>query len=339
MDNLRTITIDAGYGYIKVFDGQNQVIIPSVISQSRQIRFKPKTRNMELINNLNVKINGDGYFVGQLAINQGKDPMQVLDKNKVFHSTTKVSMLVGIAMLANNGETIKVVTGLPISYYENSQKNELEKILKGKQNVEFDGFLLDKENEAKEFTVSSVVMLPQPIGSLFNMILDDAGDIKDEMVNLANGTVAVIDIGYGTTDFLVMKELDYVDRSSRSISIGIKDIYDDVREALQEMSKEEVPLYKIEETRDSKKISLKGVEYDLFNAYNHACRVVFSKIKTIIDPLSDREQTISNYVITGGGVHLLGDLFKTIYTNVNIIVLDNAQMANVLGYAKYAKNK
>jgi hypothetical protein len=84
---------------------------------------------------------------------------------------------------------------------------------------------------------------------------------------------------------------------------------------------------------------LKGQEYDLFNAYNHACRVVFQKIKTIIDPISDREQTISTYVITGGGVNLLGDLFKTIYSNVNIIVLENAQMSNVLGYYKYANRK
>src|SRR5271169_4381642 len=166
---MKTISIDAGYGYIKAFDGTNTVIIPSVISQSRQIKFIPKTRNKELINNLAVKINDDGYFVGKLAIEQGKDPMQVLDKNKVFHSTMKISMLVGIAMLVENNEDVNVITGLPVSYYLEDQKDQLEKILKGKQNVQFAGYLMDIPNFVKEFNVLNISILPQPVGSLFNM--------------------------------------------------------------------------------------------------------------------------------------------------------------------------
>jgi hypothetical protein len=135
-----------------------------------------------------------------------------------------------------------------------------------------------------------------------------------------------------------MKELDFVDKSSRSIGIGVKDIMDDIREQLVVVSGKEVPLYEIENTRESKTISLKGQTYDMSSFYHRSCNSIFMKIKAICDYIWDNEQTIGTYIITGGGVNLLGNLFKSVYgTKVNVILADDSQFANVKGYYKYVK--
>lgn len=336
----KVIGIDAGYGYIKAFDGKDQVIIPSIIAPARDIKFLSRMRKQDELSNLKVKVGDDWYFVGTLAKEQGKDPIQVLDRNKVFHIATKVSMLVGLGYLAKNNSNVKVVTGLPVSHFNPKEREALELSIKGKQRIEFDYSLIGGKVEVVEFNVTEVKILPQPIGSLFNMIMDDKGNVMDDMVDMASGTVAVLDIGFGTTDLLVMKELDFVDKSSRSINIGVKDIMDDIREQLVVASSEEVPLYEIEATRETKSIFLKGKTYDLSSFYQRSCNSIFTKIKTICDAIWDREQTIGTYIITGGGVHLVGNLFKSIYgTRVNVHLINDAQFANVKGYYKYVKKQ
>lgn len=333
----KIISIDAGYGYVKVFDGKNQAMIPSLISQSQPIPFLSKHRNVDALKNIKVMVDNDWWFVGDLAKEQGSNVIQVLDRHKTNHIATRISMITAIAYMCTTGDTIKLVTGLPVSLFNKGYMDDLKKSVIGKHKVTFDFNLDGSALNVVDFNVTEVEFLPQPAGTVYDMLLNSESGFKnDNMVKIADGTLAVLDIGFGTTDLMIMKSLDFVAKSSRSINKGVKDIMNNVREQVVALANEEIPLHAIEDTRETKTISIKGKTYDLTPMYTRACNALFMEIKAITDFVWEKEPTISTYIITGGGVHLLGNMFKSAYgSTVNVMLNEDPQFGNVKGYLKY----
>lgn len=59
-----------------------------------------------------------------------------------------------------------------------------------------------------KLTLASVAVIPQPYGSYMNSLLDERGaDVK-----IGRGTVAVIDVGYLTTDMILIRQGQYIEK-------------------------------------------------------------------------------------------------------------------------------
>lgn len=333
---MKILGVDFGYGYMKYFDGKSLIKTISLVAPSRKLKFFTGMSKEESLSNLDVEIDGNRYFVGDLARRQGIDPFQVLDKDKVFHETTKIMLYTFLAKLG--GDDLRVVTGLPVSYYDEEKIIYLKNLLKGKHFVSF----YEGENKInKDFNVKDVLVIPQPIGTFFDFILDKNGNPVKE-IDLENFTMGVIDIGFGTTDFAVVRNLEYIDKSSRSISIGVKDLLELLREEVALAVKEELALYELEDfvIDEKKKISLRGKTLDIESMINKDKITIFSKLKTISDYFWDKERAIDMYIVTGGGSHLFGELFKKVYgSKTHIELVKNPSFANVSGFYKYGMRR
>lgn len=332
------IACDFGYGYVKIYDGKNFITFRSLVSVGRKIRFVSGLATLTDLNCLSVKVGDDQYFVGDLAERQGGDVLQVLDKDKVLHKSTEILIKTGLGLLAGNYTEVAVVTGLPVSYYNDEQKNAMSEILRQKHTITYDKSLLGKKDEVVDFTVHFTSIVPQPIGTLWDLVLDEKGDLIDK--TLASKNIGLVDIGFGTTDFAVSRCLEYIDRSSKSIPTAIHSVCSLVSQYLSDQIGEEVQIYEIEKAMLSKKISIRGSTYDLTPFINKAVDVIFMDIKTVLDALWDRERQLDAYVITGGGANLFGQSFKNAFgKKANVIVPSMPSSSNVKGFYKYMHRK
>lgn len=125
--------------------------------------------------------------------------------------------------LGLNGE-VNIVTGLPVEWY--SDREQLIGQLTGKHIV------LPVVGEPAEVYAGEVIVVPQPFGSLFATILNEQGEITNNRV--AQGRVAVIDIGMHTTDYVLADKLQYIEPGSGSITTAMARVYELVGRAIQD---------------------------------------------------------------------------------------------------------
>jgi plasmid segregation protein ParM len=189
------IGLDIGYGYTKAVRSTAEVVFPSVVGQAERIRYESDLisengRGIHLVT-------PDGErFVGGLALLQSRIKWTPQDRGRVTSRTMVTLAQAAFSELGVSGE-VALVTGLPVEWY--GDREALTEQLKGRHVIRRCG------GGCPVVNVSQVLVVPQPFGSLFALILDKDGKLINE--DLARGRVGVIDVGMHTTDFVLVDPL------------------------------------------------------------------------------------------------------------------------------------
>jgi hypothetical protein len=78
---MKYIGLDVGYGYTKATDGSKTIVFPSVVSPPVEMRFDPLLDHAsESLNQLSVTFEGKHYFLGEMALRQGRFAHATLDR-------------------------------------------------------------------------------------------------------------------------------------------------------------------------------------------------------------------------------------------------------------------
>jgi len=352
------ISCDFGYGITKIFNGVDDPLgIKSLVGDPiGLIKFQTKIKeskkkgkyDLDWISCRYPKTD-KRYFIGELARRQSAHVYYITDQDKLSYDSTKALIDTGIALMLP--ETVKnkpiplalnVVTGLPVSQYVKVQQEGLRKSLLGEHSIEFDW---DRDNSFKhgyKFKINEISIIPQPVGTFYNIILDNKGDFLPEYETLASGNVALIDVGYGTTDLCVLKGIEYIEKSSRSSNTAMSSVFSYISSRLAEHSGIEIPVWKIEPviSGDSKEmlIRLEGKTYKLDNIYQQAIDAIFEELMAAAKGLWRTEHQIDTYIIMGGGAKPFAEKFKTTFgTKGSVIIADDPVFSNVKGYYKYGR--
>ena len=341
------ISADFGYGMTKAFNGKQFIGVNSLIGEPTKIRFNPHMKSETIskpdLTWINCEIDGIKRFIGELALRQSSLVYQILDKDKIKYNETAYLMKAVIGLIAPNNSVISLITGLPVAYYDDKQKEILAQTLKGKHVVRFDW---DRNNTYKytiEYIIKDVKVIPQPMGTFFDFILNTKGKLNKEAVgeellqSFIDGTVAIIDIGYGTTDFCVVKELEYIERSSGSLDKAMGTVFEIIANELIQYSGMTIPIHILTDAVIKRgNITLDGKIYDLKDITYRALKSVFDEILISIKAAWRTEYQIDYYIITGGGSITMRSFFQeelggkgTLYTP------KSAVFSNVMGYWKY----
>jgi plasmid segregation protein ParM len=188
------------------------------------------------------------------------------------------------------------------------------------------------EGEFYTFNIEDVKILPQPMGTIFDKVLNLKGEIENKV--LANGRIAVLDIGKYTVDLALTDSLDYVGKSSISFNdIGIFEAYKDLSFELKNYGYD-IPADSLEPfIRNGKKLN---------NLYDLKRQVFATQAEKIISRVCNTWSdmwTFDQIYITGGGVVILGEhIIKHLDTN-KATICDNPTLTNCRGYYKFAKKK
>jgi plasmid segregation protein ParM len=336
---MRVLGIDIGFGFTKAINGNDTLIFKSLLGDAADIQFWADFGDGDPADHIHVTINEESYFIGDLAEQQSSVLHFTLDQERLLTDYVKVLTLTAVGMLLPDDTSatvpVNVVSGLPIAFYkENHQR--FKDLLVGHHTVTYHA--PDGRPTKKEINVADVRMLPQPMGSILDLVMDESGKIAK--TDLAKQKIGVVDIGFRTTDFAIMDQLRYLNRGSKTIDAGISKGFSVIANKLREKSNVNVELYRLYRAAETGSITMRGHGFSFPKIRDQ----VFSQLATSIADEIDRQWAndwdIEAIYLSGGGSRELAVYLESLITG-NVIPIDPGQdsrLNNVKGYLKYGRH-
>lgn len=328
-----TIAVDTGYGVVKGFSSISKKIeFPSTIGEFHPVKFISGLEK-DLTRNLVIGYNQKRYFVGESALKQSR-PQATVDKDRTISEEGLVLLMGALSLLVSEkiSEQVNLIVGLPVMHYEPLKDRYINSI---RQLQTVDILSLAGELLSRKFiTIAAIKVLPQPMGTFFDCLLNDSGEIADS--KLATQNVGIVDIGYNTLDFSRIDNLDFINPKSTSYSgLGIYSAFQNLSAEIYRGLGIEIPPENIEPFIRKGEITVAGrpVSIDCYKrtAFSEAAKQIISRIKSF---WTDR-WNLNQIIISGGGAHLLGEYLIPEFEQAKICA--NPMFANASGYLKFGK--
>ncbi len=333
---MEIVGIDVGFGFTKAFNGRDSVIFKSLIGDATEIQFRSFMGDRSPTANLHITLEDQTYFIGSYAELQSKAPEFTLDQEKLVENYIKILAVTAAGLCGDPQKPMKVVTGLPVVYLRRDSRR-LKDMIRGTHEIIYHNF--NGKDLTRRIQIDKVIIIPQPIGSIFNLIFDDQGKVKDK--SLTGQKLGVVDIGFKTTDLTIFDHLQYIERGSSTMDTGISKCFSVIAGKLKQESNINLELYRIFKFIDSGKIKIRGKEYNITNlkrkVYNQAATVIAADLNR----LWEDDWDIDSIILSGGGSIELADyLISNIKGNV-VPIQRNTDMRfnNVQGYFKFGRFK
>ena len=334
--DMEIVGIDVGFGYTKAYNGKNSIIFKSLIGDATDIQFRSFLGEEDTSANLHITLNDKTYFIGSYAEQQSNIAEFTLDQEKLIENFVKILAITAAGICSDSTGPINVVTGLPVGYLKRDSRR-LKEMIQGIHEITYHN--ANGKDETKRVHIDKIHVIPQPIGSIFNLIFDEYGKIKDKA--LAVQKLGVVDIGFKTTDFSIFDHLQYIERGSSTMDTGISKCFGVFANKLRQESNINIELYRIFKFVKAGMIKIKGKEFNISNlkkrVYTHAATAIASDLNR----LWENDWDIDSIILSGGGsVELAEYLAPNIEGNVIPIPKDvDARFNNVQGYCKFGKYK
>ena len=124
--SMKVVGVDIGFGFTKVTDGKQVEIFKSVLGDPADIQFRESLLDAsgQRVPHRHIETEDGAWFVGELAEAQSRGRSFTLDQDKLIAGFLRTLTLTALSDVVDDGSPIRLVTGLPISYYRR-HKNEL----------------------------------------------------------------------------------------------------------------------------------------------------------------------------------------------------------------------
>jgi plasmid segregation protein ParM len=333
---VEILGIDIGFGFTKATNGRDFLVFKSVLGEATDIQFQEQVlAGPTGDDHLQVEVEGKSWFVGELAERQSNVRFFTLDQSQFIAQFAKNLALTATAQLVGGFIPINLVTGLPIGYYR-QHKDELARILQGEHKVA----LIDAAGKRQEkvININKIRVIPQPFGSMFNLMLNDLGDLGDK--RLVKEKIGIIDVGFRTSDYTISDKMRYSERGSRTTDSGIARAFNIIATKLREKSGVSVELYRLYDAVDRGSIKIRGKEYDLKVLTEQVFNQLAGAVAGEVERLWADDWDMDAMVITGGGGAVLAK-YLTPLLNGHVLPVDpskDARLCNVHGYWKFGKH-
>jgi len=332
---MEILGIDIGFGFTKAFNGSQAPMFKSIFGEAVDIQFHSNFKSSPMFSTLHVTIDNRSYFVGDYAEKQSNVRQFTLDQERLITDFVKIMALTAAGCSSSERDiSTNVVSGLPVAYFKEHHKR-FAKLLTGQHKIIY--HQPDGTEIHKQIYIEKVRMMPQPLGSFFDILLDENGQIVNEVIT--GQKVGIIDIGFQTTDYTVFDNLRYIDRGSTTMETGISKFFRVIAGKLQEKSGINVEPFRLYDAVENGIIKMRGQEYDISKIRDS----VFSQAADIIAGDADRlwtdEWDIDTIILTGGGSMKLSKYLQPLIPG-SVISSDektDARLNNVKGYLKYGK--
>lgn len=235
---------------------------------------------------------------------------------------------------AAEGETItvNVVAGLPTDDFLNPKiKEQVISVIKGKHLVTVDGTTLT-------IIVDKLLLLPQPLGTAYNLALDDDG-MPLENNPLENIDFGLVDAGGGTILIDAFRDLkmDYDKRVQTN-----NGSYALFRKIVNKLNEVDISINEYELENAIRKTdgiwSPDGVrKIDLNPTIEEEAKLYTRRLATTVRTAYKGFSSAAKYIFTGGTANLLDEDELELSWPGKWIVVEDAELSNVRGSFKYAK--
>jgi len=330
----KMIGIDIGFGFTKATDGHDFLVFKSLYGEAIDFQFREDLLgDSGEDEHLHIDIDGNAYFVGELAERQSSSRTFTLDQNQFVATSSKVLALAAISkIVSNTDQPLNLVVGLPIGNYRQF-KSELAGMLRGTHNI----VTTNTQGTRQELniTIDEVNVLPQPIGTVMDRLLNRQG--RPENKRFATDKIGIIDIGFRTTDYTISDKGRYSERGSLTTQNGIAKAFSKIATKLKETCKVDIEIYRLFGAVEQGNIKVRGKAYDLQKITEHAFKQLASSIAADANQVWSDDWDIDAIMITGGGGAVLAQYIQPLIEGVIIPIEEDLdyRLHNVRGYYKY----
>lgn len=321
------VALDIGFGQTKVVSGptpDDESIFPSFTSKVEDnSNVNPKGEKPAG----EIKIGGKTYLTGADAVIYGTPRSPVVDS---LYIETEDYMALALSAMKRQGITeAEIVTGLPVRNVA-----RLTSLLQAQfESWERFGYKLTIQT-IKTADGAKPSVLAQPMGTLFDLIIDDGGVNQD----YASGRFGVVDIGDGTIDLIEARDMqtnwDNFDSAPVGMNVGYTFLYHYVK------TKKKADGYTLADMRKVMRegaIEIAGKREEIPSAVKEAREMVAMAALEKINSLWGNCSSLNRLILTGGGAEALKPILEKNKDLRRVLhVPENPSMANARGYFKYA---
>lgn len=228
---------------------------------------------------------------------------------------------------------VKIVTGVPTNDFNKASVKSIIDVLKADHNITING-------ERLNIRVNEVLVLPQPVGTVYNEMLDGEGYLKNE--TLQDEHITVVDCGGGTLLIDTLTNMNLSDSGRIQQDFGAFRIYENIVNLCIKEQILGISSLKVEEILRNNTNNEDGYYYkpNKNESINITKIVEKAKIKytrellNIINSTLKGTSTIDTLLFTGGGANLI-DREQVLNSFKHAIFIDNSEYANANGFYKY----
>jgi plasmid segregation protein ParM len=335
---MGVLGIDIGFGFTKATNGKDTLVFKSLLGDAADVQFWADFGDDAPTDHIHVTIDGESYFIGDLAEQQSSVLNFTLDQERLLSDYVKILSLTAAGMLTQNGSSthrpINLVSGLPIGFFKENH-NRFNEQLTGHHTITFHS--PDGKETIREIYINKVRMLPQPMGSILNLLMNNDGKVAN--TDLARQKIGVVDIGFRTTDLAILDRLRYINRGSKTIDMGIAKAFGVIANKLREKSSVNVELYRLYRAAETGTITMRGHGFSFPKIREQVYSQLATSIADEVDRLWVNDWDIEAIYLSGGGSRELASFLEPLIVG-NVIPVDpdqDARLNNVKGYFKYGR--
>lgn len=332
---VTVVGIDSGFSFMKAVTATKSLVFPNVISDSNdRILASSLGVGDDPLANLDISVDIDGeaaFFIGELALKEGDRPAYIWELDRVNSIHARAVMLTTLALLARGeGERFHVSTGLPVQDYTTELRETYKSSLLGGHRVTFVSGPL--AGVTKNFSIVHTSVSAQGLGIYFNELITSMGTVAPSPY--ARGRVGIIDIGFRTTNIIMVEEMRARRNLSQGIEMGISDAYTYVRDNLLQNGII-LDLEEMEKEFWKDRVEFRGKVIEVKPLRDKALKRLSARIGGEIKRNWRRVTDIQAVLVAGGGAPALFDLLDV----PGKVLVRDSQMANARGFFKTALMK
>lgn len=326
------IGLDHGNGWVKVETAERQIVLPSYLARKDEVGDSlAGASTLDLKEYELPGIKGTAFVWGEdvtklqhvvatygVQNRYNQEMYQALSKFAIAEALPDENVL----------DDVLLVTGVPSIEVATEKEQQLREVFEGAHIVRING-------KDKVIRINRVVVISQPLGAVLSRYLDEEGCMADGRYE--TDSVAVIDIGTGTTDLDHVKALRRISAECHSVPFGMFDVYKRIAAWINKKNPDARATpqsVELQFRRDYYEVS-KRIKYDIRDIKEVAVKEVAAEITTAISQHWKSFDVFDEILITGGGATQLGKTLEKMIPGS--VVLTNPQTANAEGFFKYGQ--
>jgi plasmid segregation protein ParM len=290
---IKTIGIDVGYGFVKVTDGQSGYSFPSVVGEGHTKSTFSIRPNQPMLEELRINIGKGLNFVGKAAIKHSKFVFRDLSYTRSIGDDFEILFFSALSLFCNESRNdFNIVTGLPVERMHSH--DDLVKRIRGSRNI-----VVYRNDRPVNITVNihEAQIVPQPLGAYWSQFIfhsDQEFPLHDE------GRIAVIDVGFKTTDLAAIEGSEYIPQKSKTVTVGLAEAYSNISSSLAKEFGLEKESHALDAIVIKRSVSVAGQVFDISQIVDHAFEKLATNVLVEVNSLW-RLQDFDTLLLSGGG--------------------------------------
>lgn len=317
---MKFIGIDMGFGFCKVVSENGESTFPSVAGSYDEDLFRVTGIKNPEIDGETVTVDGQKLLVGESAVRHSGRIYSFRERNWIESLAYRalLSHALKLADISLVDREITIATGLPVRHYGRYKDRLADLVREVCTPMVRTGTRIDAK------------VTIQPLGSFFDCLMNDDAIIKDH--ELAEESVGIIDIGFFTSDFVTIQELEFVKKKLDSHEGGISSAYEQIARHIYDSYGIKKEVYELDRVVNDGFIKVFGEKKDVRPAISRCLKELASEVEAKARTLWGDGVDIDRVIVTGGGAVALKD-YLNLYKHARVI--PGPQIANARGYMKF----